>query len=84
MNDEMKMRTFSMMLGLLLIPAWGGAVAPKVGEPLSAWSEGELAIHHINTGLGESSFFIIPHGTTFLVDACATDDKNRLWGGHTV
>ena len=69
------MKAFSVMLGLLLMPAWAVAAAPKVGEPLSAWSEGELDIHHINTGLGESSFFILPDGTTLLVDACASDDK---------
>jgi beta-lactamase superfamily II metal-dependent hydrolase len=76
MNHEMKMKAFSLMLlAWLLMPAWVRAAAPNVGEPLSAWREGELDIHHINTGLGESSFFILPDGTTLLVDACASDDK---------
>lgn len=33
------------------------------------WEEGYLDIHSINTGLGESTFFIFPDGTTMLVDA---------------
>ena len=45
---------------------------PKVGESLPSWTEGYLDIHHINTGKGESSFFILPDGTTMLVDAGAT------------
>lgn len=44
----------------------------KVGETFPSWSEGYLDIHHINTGKGESSFFILPDGTTMLVDAGAT------------
>jgi hypothetical protein len=45
---------------------------PQVGEMFPQWSEGLLDIHHINTGKGESSFFILPDGTTLLVDAGAT------------
>lgn len=41
----------------------------EVGQPLPAWSEGGLDIHSINTGRGESSFLILPDGTTLLVDA---------------
>lgn len=44
----------------------------QLGETLPLWSEGYLEIHHINTGKGESSFFILPDGTTMLVDAGAT------------
>ena len=34
-----------------------------------AWKEGEMEIHHIYTGRGESNFMIFPDGTTMLVDA---------------
>lgn len=55
---------------------WGivftGFAQPKVGEVLPEWKEGYLDIHHINTGKGESSFYILPDGTTMLVDAGAT------------
>lgn len=42
---------------------------PKVGKTLPAWSEGCLDIHFINTGRGECAFYILPDGTTLLVDA---------------
>lgn len=41
----------------------------QVGDTFPVWSEGYLDIHHINTGKGESTFFILPDGTTMLVDA---------------
>ena len=34
-----------------------------------AWAEGEMDIHHINTGKGEAVFCIFPDGTTMLIDA---------------
>src|SRR5690606_18308430 len=40
-------------------------------ERLPPWSEGYLDIHAINTGKGECTFFILPDGTTLLVDAGA-------------
>ena len=39
------------------------------GKPLPAWEEGYLDIHSINTGRGECTFYILPDGTTMLVDA---------------
>ncbi|MBN2355319.1 MBL fold metallo-hydrolase [candidate division KSB1 bacterium] len=48
------------------------AIPQTVGEKLPAWQYGTLDIHHINTGKGEASFFILPDGTTLLVDAGAT------------
>lgn len=38
---------------------------------LTPWEEGFLDIHHINTGRGDSTFFIFPDGTTLLIDAGA-------------
>ncbi len=45
------------------------AVSAKVGEPLPVWQDGYLDIHSINTGRGESYFYIFPDGTTMLIDA---------------
>jgi len=45
---------------------------PKVGDVFPMWSEDYLDIHHINTGKGECAFFILPDGTTMLVDAGET------------
>ncbi|MDX9882219.1 MAG: MBL fold metallo-hydrolase [Prolixibacteraceae bacterium] len=39
------------------------------GNVLPAWVEGEMEIHHINTGKGESVFCVFPDGTTLLIDA---------------
>jgi len=38
-------------------------------KPLPKWQEGYLDIHFINTGCGNSSFLILPDGTTMLIDA---------------
>lgn len=42
-----------------------------VGEVLPQWTPGTLDIHQINTGRGNSTFFIFPDGTTMLLDAGA-------------
>ena len=47
----------------------GGARAQAVGEVLPAWTPGTLDIHQISTGRGNAAFFILPDGTTMLVDA---------------
>ena len=41
----------------------------QVGKTLPAWSEGCLDIHFVNSGRGECCFYILPDGTTLLVDA---------------
>lgn len=41
----------------------------KVGDTLTPWSAGELDIHAISTGRGECLFYILPDGTTMVVDA---------------
>ena len=53
------------------LPAW----SLTVGEALPVWSDGMLDIHHINTGKGDSTFFILPDGTTMLVDAGVVNDE---------
>lgn len=45
---------------------------PQIGDVFPMWSEGYLDIHHINTGKGECAFFILPDGTSMLVDAGET------------
>src|SRR5262245_56218962 len=48
--------------------AQGAPVAAEVGKPLPAWSEGELDIHHINTGRGDASLLLLPDGPSLLED----------------
>ena len=40
-------------------------------QVLTPWSKGLLDIHHISTGRGNATFFILPDGTSLLVDAGA-------------
>ncbi|MEG1543490.1 MAG: hypothetical protein RR382_03050 [Tannerellaceae bacterium] len=40
----------------------------EVGKPYCGWKEGEMDIHHIYTGRGESSLLILPDATSLLVD----------------
>ncbi len=44
------------------------------GEPLPLWQEGYLDIHSINGGRGEAFYYIMPDGTTMLVDAAGGRD----------
>lgn len=46
-----------------------GKSSETVGSPLSAWQNGCLDIHFINTTSGECTFIIFPDGTQMLVDA---------------
>ena len=50
----------------------GQAPAITPVEPaLAPWAPGYLEIHHIATSRGNSAFFILPDGTTMMVDAGA-------------
>lgn len=53
--------------GLLFVVGLLFSQQKKVQIP--SWQEGMLDIHHINTGRGDAAFFILPDGTTLLVDA---------------
>lgn len=55
---------------LLLILVLAGLPLPGIaGGSLSAWSPGELDIHHISTGRGDALLFVFPDGTSLLKDA---------------
>ncbi|MBO6170290.1 MAG: hypothetical protein J6O51_10035 [Bacteroidales bacterium] len=41
-------------------------------QSLRPWKKGTLDIHCINTGRGESMFYVFPDGTTMLVDAAGS------------
>lgn len=62
------MRTILFLFVVLFI--YSGTLAGQTpGKPLPLWQEGEMEIHHIYTGRGESAFCILPDGTTLLIDA---------------
>ena len=62
----MKRIAISVFSVLLLAEPAGTQV---VGEVLPAWTPGTLDIHQISTGRGNCAFFVLPDGTTMLVDA---------------
>ncbi len=41
----------------------------EIGKAYVGWRKGEMEIHHIYTGRGESNFHIFPDGTSMLIDA---------------
>ena len=51
---------------LVLAPVWLQARTATTYQP---WKAGDMEIHHICTGRGESNFVIMPDGTTLLIDA---------------
>lgn len=63
------------LLGILLLFSLTALslAAQEIGKPLPSWQKGYLDIHHINTGHGVCAFFILPDGTTMLVDAGEMD-----------
>ncbi len=58
---------FLAILTGILLPSFAQIATP--GQPLPAWKEGYLDLHHINTGWGDAAFYIFPDGTTLLFDA---------------
>lgn len=48
----------------------------EIGEIFPLWQKRYMDIHHINTGYGECTFFILPDGTTMLIDAGENNPDN--------
>lgn len=69
------MKTFRAALAALAVvfaPATAVQAAP---DTLPAWSQGWLYIHHISTGRGNATYFVLPDGTTMLIDAGEADPE---------
>ena len=62
------MRTF-LHISLLLTTTLAAPAQDAVGHPISPWQPGTLDIHQISTGRGNAGLYILPDGTTLLVDA---------------
>jgi hypothetical protein len=56
----------SLVLSLLAAAARG---EDRVGEVITPWQPGMLDIHQISSGRGNSGLYLLPDGTTLLVDA---------------
>ncbi len=70
----------SLLVGILgyaaMLPS-GKACAQTVGGLLPPRPDGGIDIHHINTGEGAAAYFILPDGTTLLVDCGDGGDIKR-------
>ena len=53
------------------LPADKLKISPGDGSGFTPWVEGQLDIHHISTGRGNSTLIVCPDGTVMLVDAGA-------------
>ncbi len=62
--------------GTALLPH-SEAYAQKAGELLPPRADGGIDIHHINTGEGAAAYFILPDGTTMMVDCGDGGDIKR-------
>lgn len=69
------MNKYCIMLSMLVLACSSLSAQPQADTSRIVWKEGYLDIHHINTGRGVSSFFILPDGTTMLVDAGDLGDE---------
>lgn len=56
-------------IGLLMAVSLTAQAEDAVGNPISPWQPGTLDIHQISTGRGNAGLYILPDGTTLLVDA---------------
>ena len=72
------LRTPSLVgVGLAAFLASASAVSCQTTGTLPPWTPGTLDIHHLATGQGNSTFFVLPDGTTMLLDAGAPNPPGR-------
>ena len=58
----------------LVLLAGAATLLGQTGVALPPWTPGTLDIHHISTGRGNATLFVLPDGTSLLVDAGAAGD----------
>ena len=69
------MKAKTIAIGLVLISLFSS----KDKDHVSPWKEGYLDIHAVNTGRGESMFYVFPDGTTMLVDCAGSTLKQHKY-----
>jgi beta-lactamase superfamily II metal-dependent hydrolase len=68
---------------ILVLSLAGAIVAQSASDTTSVfWQQGYLDIHHIETGSGNCAFFVMPDGTTMLVDAGDIGDRKLRKAGY--
>ena len=73
------MKRHVIILAALLIAAGCTSDQNEVGKPYNGWKQGEFDIHHIHTGMGEANFFIMPDGTSMLIDSGDMGPNDPEW-----
>lgn len=63
-------------VSMCLLAFTGCTSSPDSSNVFPCWKKGEMEIHHIYTGRGESNFLVLPDGTTMLIDAGDWDPKD--------
>ena len=58
-----------LLVAVLAVAAAAASAEDVVGRPIASWQPGMLDIHQISTGRGNAGLYILPDGTTLLVDA---------------
>ena len=76
------MRRILLIISLSLAASCGTARGPIVGQQFDKWTKGYLEIHSVNTGRGESFFYILPDGTTLLIDASGANPLDDELENH--
>src|ERR1700688_4253807 len=73
----------SIVIAALSIPGTIFAQPVDMRDTTSiVWRQGYLDIHHIETGSGNCAFFVMPDGTTMLVDAGDIGDRKLRKAGY--
>ncbi len=77
----MNRRSFLLATGGLIslpVSSFARDTDTAIGAPLAPRRPGELDIHHIDTGRGNSTLIVGPDGTSLLIDAGASPGVNDL------
>ena len=69
----------SVLFSILFLLSCSSADPDEIGKPYKGWNPGEFDIHHIHTGMGEANFFIMPDGTSLLIDAGDLGPNRPEW-----
>ena len=69
MKSHLKAVSHQVLLCLGMAALWTARAEDVAGNTITAWEPGMLDIHQISTGRGNAGLYILPDGTTLLVDA---------------
>ena len=62
------MKKLFALVAAIMTTAFAVCADPAVGKPWPGWQKGHFQVHFIYTGVAESMFWIMPDGTSLLLD----------------